>query len=273
MNEILSRTAHRPWPLPAGRWVLAQSWHDLLFAHWPVPANDLRPLVPGCLDLDTRDGSAWVGVVPFRMSGVRPRGLPPLPGLSRFPELNVRTYVRGVSGGEGDRPGVFFFSLDAANPVAVAVARTFFHLPYFRAEMSCDPAPGEGVRYRSRRTHRGAPPAEFRGTYAPAGEVSPAKPGTLEHFLIERYCLYAVEKRSGGPDRVRRTEIHHEPWPLRPAAAEIEVETVAASMGIPIPNRPPLLHFARRIDVLVWPSRRPAGSGRPCRRWGRSFRG
>src|SRR5579859_5771812 len=132
MSANLEQIAHRPWPLPAGRWVMAQNWHDLLFAHWPLPAAILRPHVPARLEIETFGGQAWLGVVPFRMSGVRLRGTPAVPWLSAFPELNVRTYV--VADG---KPGVWFFSLDAANPMAVAIARAWFHLPYFRACMSC----------------------------------------------------------------------------------------------------------------------------------------
>ncbi len=126
-NDLLK---HRPWPLPAGPWVMAQRWHDLLFAHWPVPAAEVRVLVPAGVEIDTFDGVAWLGVVPFRMSDVRLRGTPALPWLSFFPELNVRTYV--VRDG---KPGVWFFSLDAGNIAAVAIARRWFHLPYFHASM------------------------------------------------------------------------------------------------------------------------------------------
>src|ERR687894_454117 len=156
---VLSRTNHRPYPVPSDPWALSMRWQNLLFMHWPVREDVLRPLIPSALTLDTFDGSAWLGVVPFRMSGVRPRSLPRVPWLSAFPELNVRTYVTA----EG-KPGIWFFSLDAANPVAVRLARATFRLPYFDAEMSCR-LKGDGVRYRSVRTHRGAPRAEFAARY------------------------------------------------------------------------------------------------------------
>jgi uncharacterized protein YqjF (DUF2071 family) len=218
---------------------MAQSWHDLLFAHWPVTDSAMRPLVPQVLELDLFDGSAWVAVVPFWMSGVRARGMPALPGLSRFPELNVRTYV-----GYKDKPGVFFFSLDAASLPAVWAARAFYHLPYFHADMKAE-VTDAGVAYRSRRS---GSPAEFRGRYQP---VELRRKGSLEHWLTERYCLYTVHS-----EHVYIGEIHHEPWPLQDAAVEIEANTMGAAAQIRLPERAPLLHFAQRLDVLIWPIRR-----------------
>src|SRR5688500_17865980 len=127
-SDIVEHTAHRPYPMPEVPWIMTQSWHDLLFAHWPVKAEALRELVPPGLELDLFDRQAWLGIIPFHMTNVAPRGVPALPWVSAFPELNVRTYVR-----VGDRPGIFFFSLDAGNPLAVTMARTLFKLPYFQA--------------------------------------------------------------------------------------------------------------------------------------------
>jgi len=225
---------------------MAQTWHDLLFAHWPVATSAVRELVPREMEIDTHEGAAWIGVVPFRMSGVRLRGLPGLPGLRAFPELNLRTYVR-----VGDRPGVWFFSLDAANSPAVAIARAWFDLPYFRARMRCDRR-GDDVEYDSERTHAGAPPAVWRGVYGPTGPVELARRGSLEHWLTERYCLYARSKRG----RVTRGEIHHAPWPLQPAQAEVEADTIAAASGITLCGRAAHLVFARRLDVRIWAPRR-----------------
>src|SRR5690242_7753116 len=163
-------TNHRLYPPPQSSFVMHQTWHDLLFAHWPVPVDTLRPLILPALTLDTYDGRAWVGVVPFRMRGVRPRFVPPIPWLSAFPDLNVRTYV--VQGGQ---PGVWFYSLDAGNPLAVAAARAVFHLPYYHARMSCC-VDGNSVEYASQRTHHGAAAATFVARYCPTGEgyrVSP----------------------------------------------------------------------------------------------------
>src|SRR6266568_4326072 len=155
MTSVLKQIAHRPWPLPVGPWVMAQRWHDLLFAHWPVPAAELQHHIPTPLTIDTFNGQAWLAVVPFRMSGVRLRGTPAVPWLSAFPELNVRTYVKC----EG-RPGVWFFSLDAGNPLAVAIARAWFHLPYFRARMRCSNRDG-WIEYDSQRARTGAFAARF----------------------------------------------------------------------------------------------------------------
>jgi uncharacterized protein YqjF (DUF2071 family) len=226
---------------------MAQLWSDLLFAHWPVPPAALRDLIPPRLTLETFDGEAWVGVVPFRMSKVRLRFSPAAPWLSAFPELNVRTYVS-----DGERPGVWFFSLDAGNPVAVAVARRWFHLPYFRARMSVGPGPpAGGIAYRSVRTHQGAPPAVFRAGYHPTGSPFAAAPGSLEHWLVERYCLYADTPRG----QLLRGEIDHPRWALHVAEAEIEMNTMAAAAGIVLPDRPPLLHFARRQAMVAWAPR------------------
>jgi len=179
MQQVLNQVQHRPWPLPAGPWVMAQSWHDLLFAHWRIDAALLRRQIPAVLSIDTFDGSAWIAVVPFRMSGVRPRLAPAVPGLSAFPELNVRTYVTA----EG-KPGVWFFSLDAASVIAVAAARATFHLPYFRARMSCT-TQGDEVTYSSVRMDPPTPAAELSAKYGPIGPVELASRGSLEHWLSE----------------------------------------------------------------------------------------
>lgn len=223
-------------------------WHDLLFMHWPVPAGWLRQLIPPVLELDTFDGSAWLGVVPFRMESVRPRFLPALPWLSSFPELNLRTYVthRG-------KPGIWFFSLDAHNPIAVRLARATFALPYFDAEMSCETR-DEEVRYESVRTHKGAPPAKFVASYRPVGERFDSRPGTLENFLTERYCLYSAGV--DGNSRVRRGDIHHWLWPLQRAEVEVEELDMTARIGVTLPKTEPTLHYAHRLDVVAWPPKR-----------------
>lgn len=245
-ESVLSRVEHRPYPIHAGSWAMGMSWRNLLFMHWPVEVDALRPLVPPALSLDTFEGSAWLGVVPFGMTGVRPRFLPAVPRLSDFPEINLRTYVTA----EG-RSGVWFFSLDAHNPLAVRVARATFHLPYFDAEMSCR-ASGDEVDYRSFRTHRGAPRAEFAARYRPVGNPFESGPGTIENFLTERYCLYSADRKGD----VRRGEVHHQLWPLQPAEAEVHSLAMTQQIGVKLPDTSPLIHFARRLDVLAWLPRR-----------------
>ena len=227
--------------MPAGPWIMAQSWHDLLFAHWPVDAAALRAIIPAGLQIDTFGGQAWLGIVPFRMSGVRLRSTPALPWFSAFPELNVRTYVTAE-----DKPGVWFFSLDAGNPLAVMAARLTFHLPYFRARMQCEESDG-CIQYRSERTHRGAPAATFAAKYKENREAFEPQRGTLEHFLTERYCLYAAHR-----GRICRGEIHHPPWRLQLAQANLECNSMAEAAGVSLPANAPLLHFARRQDMVAW---------------------
>lgn len=225
---------------------MAQAWHELLFAHWPLPLEAIRPHVPAALSIDTFEGRAWIGIVPFRMTNVRLRITPALPWLSAFPELNVRTYVTFER-----KPGVWFFSLDAGNPVAVTAARAWFGLPYFRARMSCVEQNG-WVQYGSERAHTGAPPAVLKGAYRPNGKAFAVRPGSLDHFLTERYCLYAT--KSGG--RLYRGEIHHAPWALQSAEAEITQNSMAEAAGLTLPDQPPLLHFARRQDMVAWAPQR-----------------
>ena len=239
---IIKQTAHRPWPLPQSPWLMTQSWHNLLFAHWPVDAELLRSRVPAGLPLDLFDGQAWLGIVPFRMTNVAPRFVPALPFVSEFAEVNVRTYVT-VDG----KPGVYFFSLDAENAMAVAAARSFLHLPYFTADMTVS-GDARRIDYQSRRTDTSGPPAELIGHYEPVGSVYEPVIGTLDYFLTERYCLYNVDARF----RASRLEIHHLPWRLQRADAAFDINTMADAAGVRLPPMAPLLHFATRQDTLAW---------------------
>jgi uncharacterized protein len=224
---------------------MVQKWHDLFFAHWTVPVEKLRPLVPRELELDLRDGKAYLAVAPFWMSGIRGRGMPPLPGLHTFPELNVRTYVKyqGI-------PGVYFFSLDAASRIAVKGARVFYGLPYFFAHMSIRniSAQNAGERFHYSSTRVNNPkPAELRAQYWPVTEPRVREAKSLAAFLTDRYCLYTV--REG---KVFRAYIHHLPWNLQDAQAEFEVNTMARAAGLDLPSEPPLLHFSKLLEVLIW---------------------
>ena len=242
-RRTLEDQAHRPWPLPDTPWVQGQTWCNLLFAHWRVPAERLRGVMPRQLPLHLDDdGSAWLGVTPFVVTGLRARGTPPLPWLSRFPELNVRTYVE-LDG----KPGIYFFSLDAARRAAVFAARRTYRLPYFHARMRAGRTGGR-VDYESERIDRSGPAASFRASYAPTG------PGTderLARWLAERYCAYTLDDEA----RPLRIEIHHPPWPLQPAVGDVDAAGMAAPLGIDLEGEA-LLHFSARQDTLIWPPKR-----------------
>jgi uncharacterized protein YqjF (DUF2071 family) len=228
--------------MPRRPWVMAQTWMDLLFAHWSLPPQALSAIVPAQLPLDTFDGRAWIAVTPFAVRNLRVRLTFPVPVLSAFPEINVRTYV--VVGG---KPGIFFFSLDADSRLAVATARRFYRLPYFRSRMSIARANGE-ISYASERDDPDAPsPALFRARYGPIGAPFNAERGTLEHWLTERYCLYTLDDDG----RPLRADIHHPPWPLQPAQAQFAANTMADEVALPLDGEP-LLHYARRQDVVFW---------------------
>jgi uncharacterized protein YqjF (DUF2071 family) len=219
-----------------------QRWEDLLFAHWPVDADRVRERIPPPLALDTFDGSAWVGITPFRIENLRLRGLPPVPGTRSFLELNFRTYVCG-----GNGPGVYFFTLEAANALAVAAARAAVGLPYHWARMTLETR-GAERRFTSRRRAGGYP--VFEVEYFPAGEVGRSRPGTLEYFLTERYRLYTVADGTA-----RRVEIDHAPWPLRPARASIGRNDLFSEYEIAPTAAEPTLHFAGGLDVKIWAPR------------------
>jgi uncharacterized protein YqjF (DUF2071 family) len=241
----LEQTEHRPWPLPRGSWIMGQSWQDLLFAHWRVDPAAVRKLVPEELSVDEHDGSAWLGVTPFEITGFRLRGMFPLPLVSSFPEINVRTYVTAE-----DKPGIWFFSLDTSSQLAVEAARRAYKLPYFHARISLERR-GRRVEYAAAR-RESQRPFVFEGSYKPAGEAVEPESGSLEHFLTERYCLYAADE--SGLDRA---EIHHGPWRIGPADAEIGENTMAPD-GLE-PKGEPLFHLAERQDVVIWPLEPLAG--------------
>jgi uncharacterized protein YqjF (DUF2071 family) len=229
---------------------MRQQWRHLLFLHWEVPPSVLRPLVPQGLELDLHSGKAYVGLVPFTMRGVRPVGLPAVPGLSAFHETNVRTYVHR----HGRDPGVWFFSLDAANLLAVLGARASYHLPYHWARMRLviePPAQGtsfEAISYASERRWPGPRPATSAIRINIAGAVAPARAGTLEHFLLERYLLYAAHG-----DRLYRGQVHHSPYPAQSADLLSMNESLLAAAGIRRPADTPLVHYAEGVDVEVFP--------------------
>lgn len=222
--------------LDRGPFVAEQHWLDLLFAHWPVPKRTLEPLVPAGLELDLWEGGAWVGVVPFRLEGLKARGLVGIPSATDFLELNVRTYVK-----VGDLTGVYFFSLDASSSLAVLGARTMFGLPYHKAEMSFTRV-DDWIHYRSERESDGA---KFIARYRAAGIPQIPPVGSLEEFLTERYRLFTAVD-----GHVRRVEIDHEPWRLRPAEVVITTNTMTEGLGVTLPDQAPFAHFVDRQDVV-----------------------
>jgi uncharacterized protein YqjF (DUF2071 family) len=231
----LEETSHRPWPVPKRPWVIAQTLDDLLFAHWRVDGDAVRRHVPHGLEVEEHDGSVWLAVTPFVVRDLRARGTFPLPAVSSFRELNVRTYVT-----DGEKPGIWFFSLDVSSRLAVAAARRFYKLPYFLADVTFERRRGR-VSCECVRDEKSA----FSGTYRPSGEAFVPRPGSLEHFLTERYCLYAAER-----DTLYRGEIHHRPWSLQPADATIDLNTMPPG-DIRLDGEP-LLHYSAREDVVIW---------------------
>lgn len=259
-SDLLEHTEHRTWAFPGDRrWAMFMRWEMLAFLHWPIEPDILRPMIPAGLELDTFDGHAWIGVVPFLMRDTRPRYLPAMPGLSTFPELNVRTYVTtphanrddDVDDDEHRKPGVWFFSLDAANRIAVETARRTFFLPYVYASMSCDRRRDGSVRFTSTRRDSRAPEATFEAVYHPGDALPAATRGSLEFFLTERYCLYAQHARQG---HILRGDIHHRPWPLQRCEIELVSNEVAHAASIDIGDSltPPVVHYADTLDVVAW---------------------
>jgi uncharacterized protein len=214
---------------------MGQTWDDLLFVHYRVSADELREHVPDGLEVQEHSGSGWLGVTPFVVTGLRARGLLPLPFASSFRELNVRTYVT-----RDERPGIWFFSLDASSQLAVEAARRLYRLPYFRAEISVRRRGGE-ILYDCSRDDGKA----FSASYGPDGEPFSAEAGTLEHFLTERYCLYAEHE-----EQLYRADIHHRPWPLQQARARVDLNTMPP---LKVPEEDPVMHYSARQDVVIWP--------------------
>jgi uncharacterized protein YqjF (DUF2071 family) len=231
---------------------MRQNWRDLLFLHWPIDPVLLRPKIPAQLELDLFEGTAYLGLVPFTMTGVRSVGFPSVWGLSSFHETNLRTYVR-LSDGE---PGVWFFNLEAASSIAVHLARSLFHLPYHRARMflerepTCQPHEPPIFLYAGVRCWPGPLPASYCLRAAPAGPVQAAQPGTLDFFLVERYILYTVWK-----SRLYQGRVHHTSYPLQSAKLLSLDETILAAAGLLRPEITPLAHFSSGVDVEIFPLR------------------
>jgi uncharacterized protein len=215
-----------------------QSWDKLLFMHWRIPVQTLRPFIPNRLTVDTFEGEAWIALTPFTITDARPIFTPPLPWVSDFHEINVRTYVHldGV-------PGVWFFSLDANSLVAVMGARAFFHLPYHKADMHLEQQ-GQTIIYTSSREDA----AKFHAIWAIGAPLPRAEPGARDFFLLERYCLYTSDG-----EKLFRCRIHHQPWPLQEAKLLAYQSSMIESDGLPPPIGEPLLHCGGPVQVEIWP--------------------
>ncbi len=257
-DSLLYAVAHRPWLPPDGPWAAAYNWNDVLFLHYALPPEAVRPLLPHALSLDLFAESAWVSVVALRVRRLRWNKTPAIPFLSSFPMVVLRTYAT-----LGNRPGIYCFSFDAASLGAVWFARLFLHLPYWHADVRLDStaakrdgAEPQGrtsrIAFRARRIHGPRAAQEmptFRAVYSPAGEPFATRLRSLESFLLERYCYYASTR-----GRIYRCETHHLPWSIQEARVEVQSNTLAEAAGLPLPAQPSLMHFARSLRVLLWPA-------------------
>ena len=239
-RAALRQTDHRPWPLPTGRWLVAQTWEDLVFAHWRAEPDGVQALLPNGLEVDVYDGSAWVGVNAFRVESVRLHGTLPVPWLSSFPQLNVRTYVRA-----GRRPGLWFFSLNTPSLLAAETARRVYRLPWRTCRLEIR-TPAGRLEINATREEGHA----FAARLSPRSAPEPAEPDTIEHFLLERYCLYARDR-----GRLMRADLHHRPWEVQPAIGGVDLDTISPP-GLGLAGEQPLLHVSRLQDTLAWPLER-----------------
>ncbi len=260
MQEYRFKSSYRPRPLPSGRWLISQRWNDLLFAHWALNPSVLDPLLPDWLEVDTYQGKAWLGVVPFWLDRIKIRGVPALPGARSFPDLSMRTYVRDRFTGTS---GTYCFSLDSSNLLGVGIARMVYHLPCHWSSMRLDQCSEREFDFYSNRRLNTKPvvfKARYRGL-GPTLKTAEIRPGSLEYFLTERSCIFS-SNRSGEPIR---SNVHHVPLPLEEAEALIERNDLPASIGITLPNCEPVLHYSRRLAIYIWPSEvlRHAMAGRP----------
>ncbi|MDP5274186.1 YqjF family protein [Chengkuizengella axinellae] len=240
-NELLKSTQHREFSVPAKHWVMKQTWNDLLFAHWPIRVNDIRDHIPASLTIDTFDGFAWIGVVPFHMSNIRMRFLPPVPFASSFPEINVRTYVKFKG-----KAGVFFFSLDAMNHLAVYIARKLFSLNYYYAQI-VHSNHSDTYYYESKRMDKDKVLTGFTGVYKPISKPFRSTRDSIDYWLTERYCLFCNDEKY-----LYRGDIHHVPWQLQHVDADITNNSMTLPIGINLPLEKPIFHFSKKLDALLW---------------------
>lgn len=234
IEQYLAHTLHP--------WVLFMTWRDLMFASWRLPAEVVRPKVPPELELDTFDGSAYVTLVPMRVTDMHWRGIPPIPGMEGFRELNLRTYIK-----RNDRPGVYFLSIECPAAFSDWIARHFFGVPYYAAEIATY-RDGDCFRFASERTQKGQPPAALFSQFRPVGQAAPPAPGSLESFLVERYSLYFA-----GDGHVWRGDIQHDQWQLFQAEVQLDVNTISTAAGLELGPKPDHAAYVVQTDTLIFP--------------------
>jgi len=241
MHQALQFTEHRPFPLPDRPWVMRQRWDDVLFLHWPVPPNVLRPHIPDELELDLYDGTAWIGIVLFEVNGLRGRFFPPIPFANTFPEVNVRTYVK-----KNGKQGIYFFSLDTSNKLAIKAARTAYSLPYFYANVSLKRSETE-VNFSSIRKERGMPRESLQVTYRPKGVEVPNEESSFQHWMAERYCQWTLFG-----NELFRTDIHHRKWVFESVDIELTLNTMAQYIPRDCFSKTPIAHYSGSKNTLFW---------------------
>jgi uncharacterized protein len=238
----MKKQEHRSWPVPSKNWIMRQTWKNVFFAHWPILPERLRPSIPSTLEIETYQQMAWLGVVIFEIEGIYFRGLSPISVVLKFPEVNLRTYVQ-----HKEKPGVFFLSLDVANWASLSIAKRWYHLPYCKAKISYRK---EGNIFHCQSVRKGNSniPITFKGSFTPDSVSYFPEEGTIDHWLTERSCLYSQDRRGN----IYCGDIHHKPWPLQKATAEISNNTLPTPFGINISEKKPILHFSNGVDTLFW---------------------
>lgn len=238
----MKEVAHRSYPIPSRNWIMRQTWNNLLFLHWPISPKQLQPFIPSPLQIDIFNQYAWIGIIVFCMGGIYPRGFSLKSLTPKFKEINVRTYVL-LNG----KPGVYFLSLDVPDWASLTIAKRWYHLPYHPAKVSIQKEE-QTFHCLSIRNGKANSPISFNGKFKPISEVFFPQEGTLEHWLTERYCLYST--KTG--DDIYCGEIHHRPWPLQIAEAEISHNTMFSPFEWDLSDVKPISHYAEGMDTLIW---------------------
>ncbi|MFD0770574.1 YqjF family protein [Bacillus sp. CGMCC 1.60114] len=240
--NLLNDIIHRPFPISSKKWIMRQTWRNVFFLHWPIRPEALRPHIPAPLQMDTFDHYAWLGIVAFVMGGIYPRNFPFISITPRFSEVNVRTYVQ-----YDGKPGVYFLSLDVQNWASYTIAKRWYRLPYYPAQISFQNE-DKTIHCQSIRKGKINTQIAFNGSFIPSPEVNFANTGTIDHWLTERYCLYSADKRGN----IYCGEIHHSPWPLQKIETEIGMNTLFSPFHSGLSKEKPISHFSKGIDSLIW---------------------